>query len=154
MLVIAKQLGEYPQGRWRQPGEKFNYDVKDVDGKQKRPALWMMTVKEADEAQAKDKVKVEEDNEIIQAQAEARDKILAKRRAASDNTPEDDDEALALAKKVSEELKAKGIHAFHKGFGKWDVFGLDGTVAPDGVDLNKADAEALVKTLLADKAGA
>lgn len=36
MKVIAKQLGEYPQGTWRQPGETFEFDGE-------KPALWMLT---------------------------------------------------------------------------------------------------------------
>ncbi len=137
MLVIAKQLGEHPQGRWRHPGEKFEFDGK-------KPAMWMMTADEAGKAQAEAKAKAEEDAEIIKAQQEAKAKIQAKGKAKTKAPAKDKD-------KTDE----KGIHAFHKGFGKYEVLGADGKVVEGGVDLNKADAGALVdELLLADKAEA
>tara|TARA_R110000851_G_scaffold283911_1_gene437475 strand:- start:568 stop:870 length:303 start_codon:yes stop_codon:yes gene_type:complete len=93
MLVIAKKLGEHPQGIWHNPGETFEFNGK-------KPALWM----------------------------EAKDKTEAVDAEAVDNKDE-----------------AKGIHAVHRGAGKWDVFGADGKVIEGGDNLNKADAAALVK---------
>jgi len=128
MLVIAKTRGEHPQGTWRNPGERFEYDGE-------KPALWMMTAEECDKAKAEAQAQADEANEIIKAQSEAKSKVLAKR-----NGDKGED--------------VKGIHAVHRGFGKWDVIGLDGEVINKDGDLNKADASALVETLLAGAAEA
>ena len=47
----------------------------------------------------------------------------------------------------------KAYHTVHKGFGKWDVFGLDGEVVEGGDNLKKAEAHALVEELKAGEEG-
>ena len=145
MLVIAKTRGEYPIGTWRDPGEKFEFSGE-------KSAMWMMTAEQAEEAKAKDRAEAEEASEIIKARSEAESKIKAeiKARKGTVLVPSDapvitEEEAIALAKKTSAQL-AKGIHALHKGFGRWDVLGVDGEVVESGLD--KAGASALVEKLL------
>ena len=41
-------------------------------------------------------------------------------------------------------------HTVHRGAGKWDVFDQSGNVVPDGDNLKKADAHALVDKLNAE----
>ncbi len=144
MLVIAKQIGEHPQGRWRNPGEKFEYDVRDDEGKQLKPAAWMMTADEAGKAKAEDRAKADEYAEIAKAQLEAGDKARADIAARKDGGDKDNNSP----------DKPEEFYSKHRGAGKHDVFGSDGEVVKDGSGLNKADAGALVELLLADKAEA
>lgn len=148
MLVIAKTRGEFPQGRWRNPGEKFEFDAKDKEGKQQKPALWMATAKDVDEARAKDKAKADEALEIIQAKADVEAKIKAKHKAKTDGAKAEE------PTKENEADKPKEFRSEHKGGGKHNVLDADGKIVDGGEKLNKADAAALVKQLLAKKAEA
>lgn len=141
MKVIAKNLGEYPQGIWRQPGEAFEFNGKE-------PAKWMGYA---------DKMEQESNAEKLKRAKSAYDnaKFTFESAEATYN---------ALKKKFGDELKEnngksdddkpKEFYAIHRGAGKWYVFGADKNVVENGGDLNKADAAALVKQLLADKAEA
>ena len=134
MLVIAKQLGEYPQGVWRQPGNKFEFNGK-------KPAMWMMTEEDAGESKAKATADAEDAAEINKAVFEATAEVKAKikaRKAAEDAGKEKADD------------KPKEFRAIHRGAGKWDVWGLDGKVVKNGGDLNKADAAALAEKPFAE----
>jgi len=134
MKVIAKQIGEYPQGTWRQPGEKFEF-------RGEKKALWMITEAEAVRNKAKNRSEAEDAAEINKAVFEATAEVKAKikaRKAAEDAGKEKADD------------KPKEFRAIHRGAGKWDVWGLDGKVVKNGGDLNKADAAALAEKPFAE----
>ena len=133
MLVVAKVRGEYPQGTWRNPGEKFEFDGE-------KPALWMMTAEEAGKSKAEDNAKAEEYAEIAKAQSDAGEKAKADIAARKEG---DKPPAKAVAEDTPKEFYSK-----HRGAGKYDVFGSDGNVVEGGNDLNKANAGALVELLL------
>jgi|GEM_PF-2909420 len=162
MKVIAKQVGEHPQGTWRQPGEKFEFYGKKM-------ASWMMTEAEAVKTKAENRSDAEDAAEINRAVFEATAKVKAKIKARKEakNLGAKIGEALAKEKaKSPEELPEKEKHedtpkqekaeepdefyAVHRGAGKWDVFGQNKKIVENGGDLNKADASALVELLLAE----
>jgi len=140
MKVIAKQIGEYPQGTWRQPGEKFEF-------RGEKKALWMITEAEAVRNKAKNRSEAEDAAEINRAVSEARAKAKARIKAGKEASDESEDDPDA---KKEEGDNFKKFYAVHRGFGKWDVFGQDKKVVENGGDLNKADAAALVELLLAE----
>ena len=146
MKVIAKQIGEYPQGTWRQPGEKFEFN-------REKKASWMLTEAEATKSKAQDRTDAEDAAEInravSEAMAKAKAKIKARKEAESKGKPGiTKEEAAALAKEKAN--AEKEFYAVHKGFGKYDVLGLDERVVENGGGLKKADAAALVELLLAE----
>ena len=56
-------------------------------------------------------------------------------------------EPLEKVKETKEVDEPKGYHKVHKGAGKWDVFGPDGEVVPEGDNIKRDDADALIELL-------
>lgn len=139
MLVIAKQVGEHPQGVWRNPGDEFNFEGKKI-------GLWM------EKAKGKSK---KDDSSAEEKAAEAAKAIEeANAKKAEDKAAED------LAKETAAKLAAEAgkkdddadpaFKAIHRGAGKWDVFDSELKVVEGGDNLDKAGAAALVEKLLAE----
>ena len=149
MKVVAKKLGEHPQGIWRQPGDKFEYDGKE-------PALWMVTAEEAEKAEAEAKEEAETKSEIVKAQAEAAAKVKAnakakKAGAKKAETPPAPEPVAPPAPEPVAPLAADAepkFKAIHRGAGKWDVFDQNLEVVEGGDNLDKAGAAALVEQLI------
>ncbi|MBL4763481.1 MAG: hypothetical protein JKY93_12395 [Gammaproteobacteria bacterium] len=61
MLVIAKVIGEYPQGKWRNPGDKFEFAGT-------KPGLWMEAVEKV-----KAEVKADVVDDVVVVKTEVTD---------------------------------------------------------------------------------